>query len=159
MSGSGKSTLVAELASRGYKAVDLDCDEYSEWVAVDQDTDVVGSPVEVARDWVWREDRIGALLSIEDAATLFVSGCASNMGLFLPRFDHVVLLSAPADVILSRLGNRTGNTYGQRPDEAARVLGLIESVEPLLRRIADREIDTSAPLDEVVAALLSLAAQ
>ena len=156
MSGSGKSTLVAELASRGYKAVDLDCDKYSEWVAVDEDTDVAGSPVEPGRDWVWREDRVDALLSIEDADALLVSGCASNMGVFLPRFDHVVLLSAPADVITDRLGKRTNNAYGKRPDEVVRVLELIESVEPLLRGIAGHEIDTSAPLEDVMATLLWL---
>jgi hypothetical protein len=33
----------------------------------------------------------------------------------------------------------------------------VETVEPLLRRIADYEIDTSAPLADVVAALLRLA--
>ena len=56
-----------------------------------------GSPVEADRDWVWREDRIQDLLSTEDADVLFLSGCAENMGKFLPQFDHVILLSAPAD--------------------------------------------------------------
>ena len=32
MSGTGKSTLISELAARGYKAVDADCDAFSEWV-------------------------------------------------------------------------------------------------------------------------------
>jgi adenylylsulfate kinase-like enzyme len=32
MSGTGKSTLIGELAARGYKAVDADCDEFSEWL-------------------------------------------------------------------------------------------------------------------------------
>ena len=81
MSGTGKSTLIAELATRGYKAVDLDADEWSEWVEVD----LIGDPtspestVEPGRDWVWREDRIQHLLSTEDADVLFVSGCAANM--------------------------------------------------------------------------------
>jgi predicted ATPase len=35
MSGTGKSTLIGELAARGYKAVDLDADEWSEWVDVE----------------------------------------------------------------------------------------------------------------------------
>lgn len=34
MSGTGKSTVICELAALGYKAVDADSDEYSEWVEV-----------------------------------------------------------------------------------------------------------------------------
>jgi dephospho-CoA kinase len=156
MSGTGKSTLIDELAARGYKAVDADCDEFSEWVAFVDSPAVAGSPVEENRDWVWREDRIQQLLSTEDTEVLFLSGCASNMGTFLPQFDHVVLLSAPADVIVQRLRTSTTNSYGKRPDEVARVLGLRETVEPLLRRAAGHEIDTSARLDDVVASLLRL---
>src|SRR6202043_607765 len=97
MSGTGKSTVINELAARGYKVVDTDCDEFSEWVEFIGDSSLFGSPVEVDRDWVWREDRIQDLLSTEDTDVLFLSGCAENMGKFLPQFDHVVLLSAPAD--------------------------------------------------------------
>lgn len=45
MSGSGKSTIIDELAARGYKAVDADCDEYSEWVEFNGDSDPFGSPL------------------------------------------------------------------------------------------------------------------
>ncbi len=156
MSGTGKSTVTGELAVRGYKAVDADSDEFSEWVEVSGDSNEYGPTVEPNRDWVWREDRIQELLSTEDADLLFVSGCAENMRKFLPQFDHVVLLSAPADVIVERLRTRTNNQYGKRPDDVARVLGLLETVEPLLRRAAGHEIDTSACLDDVVATLLRL---
>jgi dephospho-CoA kinase len=156
MSGTGKSTLIGELAARGYKAVDADSDAFSEWVEFTGDSVVHGSPVEPNRDWVWREDHIQDLLSTEDAEVLFLSGCAQNMGKFFPQFDHVVLLSAPAELIVERLGTRANNPYGKHPDEVARVLGLLETVEPLLRRAAGHEIDTSACLDDVVATLLRL---
>jgi shikimate kinase len=157
MSGVGKSTVIVALAARGYHAVDADCDEYSEWVAVSPDADIPGSPVEAGRDWVWREDRIRALLAADDAGILFLGGCAANMRPFLPQFDAIILLSAPAEVIVERLATRTTNLYGKRPDEVARTLGLIETVEPLLRRIATHEIDTRAPLDAVVRDILQLA--
>ncbi len=156
MSGTGKSTVIGELAARGYKAIDADSDEFSEWVAVIDDTRVPGSSVEPERDWVWREDRMETLLSTEDADVLFLSGCAPNMGKFLHQFDHVVLLSAPAAVIVARLGTRTNNPYGKHPDDVARVLHNLETVEPLLRRVAGHEIDTRASLEEVVATLLRL---
>ena len=158
MSGTGKSSVIAELAARGYKAVDADSPEYSEWLEVTGDTSALGSPEWGAKDWMWREDRVQDLLSTEDADLLFVSGCAANMGKFLPQFDHVVLLSAPAEVIVERLATRTTNTYGKRPEEVARTLELIESIEPRLRRVAGHEIDASAPLDEVVATVLRIAA-
>jgi dephospho-CoA kinase len=109
------------------------------------------------RDWVWREDRIQQLLSTEDAGALFLSGCAPNMDKFLLQFDHVILLSAPPTVVVERLRTRTNNPYGKLPDEIARELDLRETVEPLLRNVAEHEIDTSASLEDVVATVLRLA--
>src|SRR6516164_6957430 len=103
ISGTGKSTVTTALAARGERAVDLDADEFSEWVDVADDDATAGSPVEAGRDWVWRADRVDALLAAGADGTLFVSGCAANMGPFLPRFDHVILLSAPPEVIAERL--------------------------------------------------------
>jgi len=156
LSGTGKSTMIDELTARGYRAVDADDNEFSEWVAISGDARELGSPVEPDRDWMWREDRIQELLSTEDAGVMFVSGCAANMGKFLPQFDHIVLLTAPAEVIVERLATRTNNSYGKHPDEVARVLGQLQTVEPLLRRVAGHEIDTSACLNDVVATLLRL---
>jgi hypothetical protein len=50
--------------------------------------------------------------------------------------------------------SRTNNPYGRQPDQIAESLAYKESVEPLLRRGATIEIDTSPPLDDVVAAVL-----
>jgi shikimate kinase len=153
MSGTGKSTLIRELAARGYKAIDTDSDEWSEWVndAGDERAGLTAEP-----DWVWREDRIQRLLSTEDADVLFVSGCKSNQGKFYPQFDHVVLLSAPAPLLIERLATRTTNPYGKHPDELARILQHLETVEPRLRRTASLEVDTSAPVDRVVETILGL---
>lgn len=152
MSGTGKSTVICELAARGYRAVDTDTDEWSEWVAV---TGSAHSDTAEEQDWVWREDRIQRLLSSEDAGVLFVSGCKSNQGKFYPQFDLVILLSAPIPVLMERLATRTTNSYGKVPEELARILGHVESVEPLLRRTASLEIDTQAPLEHVIKTILS----
>jgi broad-specificity NMP kinase len=154
MSGTGKSTVIEELRARGLRAVDLDTDEYSEWAS--PDPEALGSPVEPERDWVWCGDRVRELLDREENGTLFVSGCAANMGEFLPRFDRVVLLSAPDDVIAARLRERVSG-YGTHPNEIARVLALVREVEPALRRFADVEIDTSGTLNHVVDIVVGLA--
>lgn len=151
VSGTGKSTVTAELAARGYKAIDADAPEFSEVVSVPEGT-LTG--LGAGTDWVWREDRIANLLSSHDEGTLFVSGTSPNQGPFYAQFDHVVLLVAPPALIAERLATRTTNDFGKSPDELARALRLQREVEPLLRRGADLELDTSAPLDEVVAAIL-----
>ena len=143
MSGVGKSTVLNELAARGCKTVDTDYGHWQECVSVN------GAP-----EWVWHEERIRQLLATEDAEVLFVSGTVSNQGKFYPQFDHVVLLSAPTPVLLGRLATRTNNPYGKAPDELVRILGHIETVEPLLRRRATLEVDTSVPVDRVVETIL-----
>lgn len=150
MSGTGKSALVRALRESGYAAVDLDSDQWSHWIDCD------GNPTGArpGKDWQWREDAVRVLLQDEAVDLLFVSGCAANMGRFLPLFDHVVLLSAPPTVLLERVAGRIGNQYGKSPDEVAAILRNREEVEPLLRKIANHEIETSAPLPDVLARLL-----
>jgi dephospho-CoA kinase len=141
MSGTGKSTVIKELSARGYKAIDTDWDPAWEFDAGDE--------------WRWREDRIAELLDTEDAEALVVSACVSNQGKFYPFFDEVVLLSAPEPVMVQRLTGRTNNPYGKTADELDDALRYKATVEPLLRQGATVEIDTSAPLDDVVAKILT----
>ena len=141
MSGTGKSSVIGALAGRGYKAVDTD-DGWCE-------------PLPGGRQR-WREDAIAALLDTEDADVVFIAGCEENQARFRSRFDLVILLSAPAQVMTDRLAARTGNPYGTAPGEIDRILGDLAEVEPLLREAADHEIRTTMPLAEVVAKVLQL---
>ena len=59
-------------------------------------------------------------------------------------------------MIIERLATRTTNPYGKRPEEVARVLSLIQSIEPMLRRGAGHVVDTSSPLDQVVTEILQV---
>ena len=155
ISGVGKSTVIGELAARGYRALDADYGGLSELVGVPDDQLTGLGP---GLDWVWREDRIQELLSAEDDAdALFLGGTSPNQGKFYPQFDHVILLTAPARVIVERLAARTNNPYGKRPEEVARTLELRRTVEPMLRRSAGHVVDTEGPLAVVVAKVLRLA--
>lgn len=152
MSGTGKSTTINALSDRGYRTVDADDPGWSEPVQAQPEPDVAWS--DARQDWIWREERIDALLSDEDADVLFVSGCATNQSKFYARFDHIVLLTAPAPVMLERLQTRTTNDYGKASVELAQVINDTATVEPLLRRQASLEIDTSAPVEQVVETIL-----
>lgn len=151
ISGTGKSTVIAELAERGYDAIDLDEPEWSEEIPVPAD-ELTG--IGPGRDWVWREERVRSLLDLPDDGMLFLGGCSSNQGTFYAQLDHIVLLTAPEDVIVSRLATRTTNPFGKLPDELDRVLQLKREVEPLLRNRATLQIDTSLPIERVVGTIL-----
>jgi shikimate kinase len=161
MSGTGKSTLIRALSARGYKAIDTDYGGWSHWVNLR--TGLPAPPPDQGEyswdelDWVWHEERIERLLSTEDCDILFLAGTAPNQGKFYPRFDHIILLSAPAEIVVERLKARKNNPYGTTPRSLARVLEHIQTVEPLLRRGAGFEIDTSVPFEEVLSRIVSIA--
>ena len=141
MSGTGKSTALVELAQRGFPVVE---------------TDEPGWKELRNGEWVWREDRIAELLAGVGEPALYVSGCVPNQGRFYHRFDAVVLLSAPADVILSRIATRTTNDFGKSSGDRALILADLESTEPRLRATCTHEIDTTKPVDDVVEALIAV---
>ncbi|TMR12062.1 ATP-binding protein [Nonomuraea turkmeniaca] len=137
MSGVGKTSLLHELAARGYRTVDTDYGDYCE--TVDGET-------------LWHEGGIDALLaddSGEHRGVLFVQGTTRNQVAFYPRFDHIVLLSAPAEVLVERLTTRTNNPYGKDPAELAETLDYLETVEPLLRAAATLEVVTTVTVERV----------
>ena len=107
MSGTGKSAVIQELAARGYRAYDLDTPEWSAWIVADPSDALTPGK---GQDWVWREDRVRALLSKPDEGLLFISGCAENMAQLFPLIDVVILLSAPIETIMERLAARSPAT-------------------------------------------------
>lgn len=153
MSGTGKSTAIQELAERGYAAYDLDTPEWSEWVEAD-----ISDPLTPAegKDWVWRLDRVRELLSKQGNGTLFISGCAENMGQLFPLIDTVILLSAPIATITERLTFRPADNYGHAAEEQQKIFALVSTIEPLLRESAHYEIDTRGSVRATVDEILRL---
>jgi dephospho-CoA kinase len=143
MSGTGKSTALLGLEKRGFRVVDTDEPPWTEWC--DEDG-----------GYVWREAAIEELLAREDGPTLYLSGTVSNQGRFYSRFDAVVLLSAPAEVLLRRIENRTTNDYGKTVEERRLILSHLSEVEPLLRATCTHEIDATQPIPDVVAQLIDI---
>lgn len=150
MSGTGKSSALNRLAQMGYRVVDTDL---GEWI------EDVPRPDGIGVEPQWREDRVDALIATHERSgePLFIAGTVWNQGTFYPRFDEVVLLSAPLDVMLERIANRDMNPFGKTAEERERIVADTAQVEPLLRRSATLEIDTRKPLSEVVDQLSALA--
>ncbi|GGF48885.1 hypothetical protein GCM10010922_25960 [Microbacterium sorbitolivorans] len=137
MSGTGKSTVLAELATRGWRTIDTD---YDDW------TDGDGG--------LWDEARMLDLLTQEP--DVVVSGTSENQGQFYDRFEHVVLLSAPADVLIDRVRRRTNNPYGRSEEEQQQIRSHVVEVEPLLRRGATAELDARLPVENLADAIENL---
>jgi shikimate kinase len=143
MSGAGKTSLLHELTARGYRTVDTDYGDYFQTIDGER---------------LWREDRIGPLLSSDPdelTGVLFVQGTTRNQALFYPRFNHIVLLSAPPEVLAERLAARTNNPYGKDPAELAETLRYQQTVEPLLRASATLEVITTVPVARVADMVLN----
>jgi dephospho-CoA kinase len=141
MSGTGKSSALAELAQCGFRTVDTD---EPGWTVEDAD----------GGQW-WDAERIAQLLS-EEGPTLYVSGTVSTQGRFYDRFDAVVLLSAPENVLLHRLATRATNDYGKSPVQRKLILEHLREIEPLIRATCTHEIDATQPVADVVEQLVEI---
>jgi dephospho-CoA kinase len=148
MSGTGKSTALGELARRGQRVIDADL---SAWSIEVSSADGSGA------EQLWREDAMNAVLAQDVVGWLFVAGCASNQGLFYDRFDAVVLLSVPREIMLQRIAERSTNPFGKAAQEQQRILADMEVVEPLLRATSTVEVVTTIPVTKVVDAIESVA--
>lgn len=129
MSGAGKSTVLRRLSGRGHRTLDTD---YDDWTLA---------------DGRWDEARMSALLASEKR--IVVSGTVENQGSFIDRFEHVALLSAPVEVLLERVRNRTNNPYGASQQDRDEIRRYVHEVEPLLRAHASLELDARRPVDEL----------
>ena len=129
MSGTGKTTLLDELRRRGHITVDTD---YDGWELPDR---------------TWDERRMQQLL--ESNPDVVVSGTVDNQVRFYDRFEHVVLLSVPLDVLIERVRSRTNNPYGKTSEQQAEIARYLDTVEPRLRRGANLELDGQRKTSEL----------
>ncbi|HEX8234663.1 MAG TPA: AAA family ATPase [Abditibacteriaceae bacterium] len=132
MSGTGKSSVMEALLAREFAAIDTDYDDWCELSFLNGQS-----------EWIWREDRMQNLLVTPRESALFVSGCRSNQAKFYRFFDYKILLSAPLEVMLQRVAKRSSNPYGKSEQERAEIYLNFEYVQPLLRKSADFELDTT----------------
>jgi shikimate kinase len=147
MSGTGKTSVIEALRSRGLTALDTDYDDWCELSTLNGES-----------EWLLREERLYDLLAKPLTSPLFIAGCCSNQGKFYPFFDCKILFSAPLEVMLDRVAQRTTNPYGKTEKERAEICRNFEHIQPLLRKSADLEIDSTAmSVSEITEFLAELA--
>lgn len=129
MSGAGKTAVLHELSLRGRRTIDTDDDGW------------------VLPDGTWDEPRMAELLASTPA--LIVSGTVENQGRFYDRFEAVILLSAPVEVLIRRVATRTNNPYGTSFEDQAVIRRHVRDVEPLLRAGSTLELDSRRPVVEL----------
>jgi len=79
-------------------------------------------------------------------STIAVSGTAQNQGRFYDRFEHVVYLRVPVEVLLDRVSKRTNNPYGKTAAQQADITSFVAEVEPQILRSATLELDGLQPI-------------
>ena len=93
---------------------------------------------------MWDEPRLSALLA--NHPTIAISGTAQNQGRFYDRFEHVIYLRVPVEVLLDRVAHRTNNPYGKTAEQQAAIARYVTEVEPSIRQTATIELDGLLPV-------------
>jgi hypothetical protein len=143
MPGTGQPPIMRERRRQGVTAIDRDDPGWSTW-----------GPDGHQR---WLEAPRQTALDAAHSGPVCVSGCAEHQVTLYPQFRQIVLLSAPPDLMQNRLAGRESHAYGTRPAELARMLEHLARRAPFLRQSATPAMDTTAPVEQLVATLMARA--
>ena len=142
ISGVGKSAVLSELRQQGHRTLEMD--------------DPGWSYRDPAGHQRWHLDRLRDWLDASAHRPVFVGGCSEDQAAVTDRFDHILLLTAPLEVMRQRISDRAANPYGKTPGEWSQIVENHREVLPRLHRRATACIDTTPPLDSVVRQVLQL---
>lgn len=164
LSGSGKSALSRRLAARGERAISLDAAEgLCSWQ--NRSGEPVHRPDNPDHDWLsahawcWHGETLNRLVTGERASgrpRSFLCGIAANQRQFHHRFDVVVMLDIPIEVMLIRLDDTSrGNDFGATWQL---LIQRFDDDRAALLATADYVIDATAPIDQIADSLCGLPA-
>ena len=163
MAGSGKSTISKELNLLGYRAHDIEADEYGLFTMVRRDT---GKPfedydnadlgkVKIAR-WICDTDKLKILLSKQNEDLAFYCGVASNNDEVMSLFDVSILLQASKETIYKRLLTREGkDDYGNTEEGRQNALGWKDEFEEKMRKMGMLTVDANSSPREVAEEIIN----
>ena len=136
MSDCGKSTVLAALASADTLCVDLDTDR---WITADSTTGE--RLIRTAALLAWMETKV--------CKNLVLAVCGANQAELYPALDAVIVLTAPLDVMRSRIRSRT-DPYGKSAVQWRQIVADKAEVEPLLLKNCTFVCPTARPLPAVL---------
>jgi len=158
--GSGKSTVAAELARRGFNAVDPDNDpDLSHWQdASGRRVEIQSAPDEEwlrSHRWVWSRRRLEELLAA-GPYPVFVCGIARNQHELLDLFTQVFLLTIDEETQEHRLMAHDRADPPGRSKAGRQEISLGRNVfEGEMLRLGATPIDGRAPTQAVVDEILA----
>ncbi|MEK7063216.1 MAG: hypothetical protein AAB955_00825 [Patescibacteria group bacterium] len=166
VAGTGKTSVCRQLVAMGHEAHGIEDSENEGLFAMfRKDT---GEPYEgytntpeMIKNAEWRCDvtKLRALLGAQKTDTAFYCGTASNMDDIIPLFDKMILLTAPAEVVHTRLSDREGKDYMGGTEESRQAVlgwkdwwddemrdrGAIEvSADGIVKEVAERVVQAAA---------------
>jgi thymidylate kinase len=168
ISGSGKSTAKAELISRGFRALDVDEDNFKSWynrktdeLAMEQRTweEAEANPKWHDQHWLKIErDRVEKLKEevSKSGSLVFLTGSTPNDNDIWDLFDAVIFLRVSNETLTRRIAARTNNTYGKRPGDLEDILGWNRDAEALNKGFGAVVVDAEQPIDKVVDDILEI---
>ena len=160
VSGTGKTAVAEELQRRSYHALHGDRE-----LSLRGDP-LTGRPLEdpvpealredptwVHEHHIWDEDKVRALAADQRQPISYFCGGSRNAARFIGLFDEVFVLEIDRDTLKRRLDARPADEFGGRSDERALILRLHETKADMPP--VGVTIDATAPLDQVVDAILA----
>lgn len=148
VSGTGKTSVCAELARRGYQAINGDRE-----LAYQGDPET-GEAVDGTshENHIWNVSRVRELVADRREQVTFFCGGSRNFSKFIDLFDEVFVLDVDVDTLHRRLDQRPADEWGSKQSERDLVVRLHSTREDIPQNGA--VIDATAPLEDVVDAIL-----
>lgn len=142
MSGVGKSTILKHLDTEVIK-IDLDNDDWMIW-----DEEYQERVIDVSK--------LIKLFEVNPERNIFLIGTAINQGKIYSYLDGVITLTAPLDVMKTRIQSRTDNPFGKSEAEWAKIVADKQEFEDRIISGSDLVINTDQPIEVTIQPKLPL---
>lgn len=162
-SGSGKSTVGRELQRRGFKVIETDHEPgFSGWFNNKTGKKVVNLPPQPfpkkwfeAHSWSWDPIKVKELISSSTSGPVFFCGGAYNEKDFYDLFNLRFALCADSQTLVDRLRPREPEAWVDGSPALLKLLDWNSRFEAFSIKHGAILIDSTAPVDKVVAEILS----
>ncbi len=157
VSCTGKTSVAKELERRGHHVVHGDralacVGDPETGEPLDGPPEDITDPVAWGHEhWIWRVDKVKALIADHSYPQTFFCGGSRNFACFIDLFDAVFVLDIDRDTLIRRLAARPADEFGGKPRERDLILRLHATKEDTPKGIA---IDATASIEHVVDEIL-----